>query len=115
MSPEHAMDGMFSEKYDGYSLRFLQLEIISGKKNTSIYSSDQHIGFLAYAWHSRDEGKGLELVDEVLADTYSPSESPGFLFLKPKGIAYAWVKFQIGKHMELQTIILDFCLSLGAH
>ena len=67
------------------------------------------------AWHSWNEGRGLELVDEVLADSYSPSESHGFLFLKPKGIAYAWVKFQIGKHMELHTIIFDFCLSLGAH
>ncbi|CAL8998371.1 unnamed protein product [Prunus brigantina] len=113
MSLEYAMGGMFSEKYDGYSFGFLQLEIISGKKNTSFYSSDQHIGFLAYAWHSWNEGRGLELVDEVLADSYSPSESHGFLFLKPKDIAYAWVKFQIGKHMELHTIILDYCLSLG--
>ena len=61
------------------------------------------------------EWRGLELVDEVLVDSYSPSESHGFLFLKPKDIAYAWVKFQIGKRMELHTMILDFCLSLGAH
>ncbi|CAL8159680.1 unnamed protein product [Prunus armeniaca] len=106
------MGGMFSEKSDGYSFGFLQLEIISGKKNTNFYSSDQHIGFLAYAWHLWNEGRGLELVDEVLANSYSPSKSHGFLFLKPKDIAYAWVKFQIGKHMELYTIILDFCLSL---
>ncbi|CAL2249470.1 unnamed protein product [Prunus armeniaca] len=100
MSPEYAMGGMFSEKSDGYSFGFLQLEIISGKKNTNFYSSDQHIGFLAYAWHLWNEGRGLELVDEVLADSYSPSKSHGFLFLKPKDIAYAWVKFQIGKLME---------------
>ena len=48
MSPEYAMGGMFSEKSNGYSFGFLQLEIISGKKNTNFYSSDQHIGFLAY-------------------------------------------------------------------
>ncbi|CAL8159603.1 unnamed protein product [Prunus armeniaca] len=54
------------------------------------------------------EWRGLEFVDEVLVDSYSPSESHGFLFLKPKDIAYAWVKFQIGKRMELHTIILDF-------
>ncbi|CAL8159683.1 unnamed protein product [Prunus armeniaca] len=100
MSPEYAMGGMFSEKSDGCSFGFLQLEIISGKKNTNFYSSDQHIGFLAYAWHLWNEGRGLELVDIVLADSYSPSKSHGFLFLKPKDIAYAWVKFQIGKHME---------------
>ncbi|CAL2261911.1 unnamed protein product [Prunus armeniaca] len=57
------------------------------------------------------EWRGLELVDEVLVDSYSPSESHGFLFLKPKDIAYAWVKFQIGKRMESHTMILDFCLT----
>ncbi|KAH0997894.1 hypothetical protein GBA52_021758, partial [Prunus armeniaca] len=44
----YAMGGIFSEKSDGYSFEFLQLEIISGKRNTNFYSSDQHIGFLAY-------------------------------------------------------------------
>ncbi|CAL2251500.1 unnamed protein product [Prunus armeniaca] len=74
MSPEYAMGGMFSEKSDVYSFGVLLLEIISGKKNTSFYCSDQQLGFLAYTWHSWNEGKGLELVDEVLANSYSPSE-----------------------------------------
>ncbi|CAL2243157.1 unnamed protein product [Prunus armeniaca] len=55
MSPEYAMGGMFSEKFDGYSFGVLQLEIISGKKNTSFYSSDQHIGFLAYVHIDGDD------------------------------------------------------------
>ena len=29
---------------------------------------------LFQAWHSWNEGSGLDLVDEVLADSYSPSE-----------------------------------------
>ncbi|CAL2261920.1 unnamed protein product [Prunus armeniaca] len=119
------MGGMFFEKSDGYSFGFLQLEIITGKKNTSFYSNDQHIGFLAYQsltilaniheillGMAPMEWRGLELVDEVLVDSYSPSESHGFLFLKPKDIAYACVKFQIGKRMELHTVMMDFCLSL---
>ncbi|CAL2262633.1 unnamed protein product [Prunus armeniaca] len=52
------MGGMFSEKSDGYSFGFLQLEIISGKKNTNFYSSDQHIGFLAYYLFT--DRRGLE-------------------------------------------------------
>ncbi|VVA34788.1 Hypothetical predicted protein [Prunus dulcis] len=74
MSPEYAMGGMFSEKSDVYSFGVLLLEIISGKKNTSFYCSDQQLGFLAYTWHSWNAGRGLELVDEVLANSYSPSE-----------------------------------------
>ncbi|KAL6297601.1 hypothetical protein ACE6H2_005743 [Prunus campanulata] len=74
MSPEYAMGGIFSEKFDVYSFGVLILEIISGRKNTSFYYYEQHLGFLAYAWHSWNEGKGLGLVDEILADSYSSSE-----------------------------------------
>ncbi|ONI10179.1 hypothetical protein PRUPE_4G032600 [Prunus persica] len=74
MSPEYAMGGIFSEKSDTYSFGVLLLEIISGRKNTSFYYHDQELGLIAYAWHSWNEGRGLDLVDEVLADSYSPSE-----------------------------------------
>ncbi|KAL6180375.1 hypothetical protein ACLB2K_047039 [Fragaria x ananassa] len=74
MSPEYAMGGVFSEKSDVYSFGVLVLEIISGKKNTSFYLSDQQLGFLAYAWNLWNEGRAMELVDEVLGDLYSKSE-----------------------------------------
>ncbi|KAL6206998.1 hypothetical protein ACLB2K_024243 [Fragaria x ananassa] len=74
MSPEYAMGGIFSEKLDVYSFGVLVLEIISGKKNTSFCLHDQQQGFLAYAWNLWNEGKGLALVDEVLAGSYSSSE-----------------------------------------
>ncbi|XP_040361846.1 G-type lectin S-receptor-like serine/threonine-protein kinase At1g61500 [Rosa chinensis] len=74
MSPEYAMGGMFSEKSDVYSFGVLVLEIISSKKNTSFCLYDQQLGFLAYAWNLWNEGRGLELVDEILGDSYSSSE-----------------------------------------
>ena len=37
MSPEYAMYGQFSMKSDVYSFGVLVLEIISGKKNSSLY------------------------------------------------------------------------------
>ena len=39
MSPEYAMDGLFSVKSDVYSFGVLVLEIITGKKNTSYVSN----------------------------------------------------------------------------
>ncbi|XP_062013315.1 G-type lectin S-receptor-like serine/threonine-protein kinase At1g61370 isoform X2 [Rosa rugosa] len=74
MSPEYAMGGIFSEKSDVYSFGVLVLEIISSKKNSSFYLYDQQLGFLAYAWNMWNEGRALELVDEVLGDSYSSSE-----------------------------------------
>ena len=41
MSPEYAMQGQFSMKSDIYSFGVLVLEIISGKKNSSLYQMDE--------------------------------------------------------------------------
>ncbi|CAN6683173.1 unnamed protein product [Malus baccata var. baccata] len=75
MSPEYAMCGMFSEKSDVYSFGVLLLEIIRGRKSTSFYHNEEQLGFLSYAWHLWNEGRGLEFVDEVLADSFSSSEA----------------------------------------
>ncbi|XP_061998829.1 G-type lectin S-receptor-like serine/threonine-protein kinase At1g61490 [Rosa rugosa] len=75
MSPEYALGGIFSEKSDVYSFGVLELEIISGKKNNNFFLYDQQLGFLAHvSMELLYEGKGLELVDEVLGDLYSSSE-----------------------------------------
>jgi hypothetical protein len=37
MSPEYAVDGIFSIKSDVFSFGVVVLEIISGKKNTGFY------------------------------------------------------------------------------
>ncbi|XWS10719.1 hypothetical protein CRYUN_Cryun38cG0022000 [Craigia yunnanensis] len=51
MSPEYAMQGQFSEKFDVFSFGVLLLEIISGRKNTSFYN-DQHcfslLGYISF-------------------------------------------------------------------
>ncbi|XP_040362239.1 G-type lectin S-receptor-like serine/threonine-protein kinase SD1-29 isoform X2 [Rosa chinensis] len=74
ISPEYAMGGIFSEKSDVYSFGVLVLEIVSSKKTASFYLYDQQLGFLAYAWKLWKEDRGLELVDEILGDSYSSSE-----------------------------------------
>ena len=40
MSPEYAMDGLYSIKSDVFSFGVLVLEIVSGKKNTGFYNSE---------------------------------------------------------------------------
>ncbi|KAL6201082.1 hypothetical protein ACLB2K_024797 [Fragaria x ananassa] len=74
ISPEYAMGGIYSEKSDVYSFGVLVLEVISSKKTASFYSNHQQLGFLAHAWKLWNEDKGLELVDELIGDSYSSSE-----------------------------------------
>ena len=40
MSPEYAMEGIFSEKSDVFSFGVLVLEILSGRKNSSFFHAD---------------------------------------------------------------------------
>ncbi|CAL5339384.1 unnamed protein product [Camellia sinensis] len=79
MSPEYAMDGLFSVKSDVFSFGVMMLEIISGKKNTSFYRLDRALNLLGYAWDLWKEGKGLELVDQALVETCSTSEAMRYI------------------------------------
>lgn len=46
MSPEYAMDGIFSMKSDVFSFGVLLLEIISGKRNNGFYNSNRDLNLL---------------------------------------------------------------------
>jgi serine/threonine protein kinase len=48
MSPEYAMDGVFSMKSDVYSFGVLVLEIITGKRNRGFYEEELDLNLLRY-------------------------------------------------------------------
>ncbi|KAI5590594.1 hypothetical protein BDE02_04G019900 [Populus trichocarpa] len=68
------MHGQFSVKSDVYSFGVLILEIISGKKNSSFYQSDNGLDLVSYAWKQWKNGAALELMDASSADSYSRNE-----------------------------------------
>ncbi|CBI17986.3 unnamed protein product, partial [Vitis vinifera] len=74
MSPEYALDGFFSEKSDVFSFGVMVLEIISGKRNTGFYQSDQTLSLLGQAWKLLKEDKVLELMDQTLCETCNTKE-----------------------------------------
>ncbi|KAJ9168969.1 hypothetical protein P3X46_020441 [Hevea brasiliensis] len=74
MSPEYAMDGLFSMKSDVFSLGVLVLEIVSGNKNRGFYHSNGELNLLGHAWRLWKEGKGLDLLDTSVGNSFSSSE-----------------------------------------
>ncbi|KAM4103088.1 hypothetical protein ACJW30_06G053200 [Castanea mollissima] len=68
MSPEYALEGLFSIKSDVFSFGVLLLEILCGKKNTGFYHSDS-LNLIGYAWDLWKSNRALELMDPILGDT----------------------------------------------
>ncbi|KAH0841454.1 hypothetical protein HID58_092207, partial [Brassica napus] len=76
MSPEYAMEGIFSMKSDVFSFGVLLLEIISGKRNKGFNNSGRDNNLLDCVWRNWKEGQGLEIVDTVIIDSSSPTFRP---------------------------------------
>ncbi|KAM0002604.1 putative protein kinase RLK-Pelle-DLSV family [Helianthus debilis subsp. tardiflorus] len=69
--PEYIKQGLYSRKYDVYSFGVLLLQIISGKKNYSVYGPHQNLNLLEYAYVLCKEGREMEFVDSSLDDESS--------------------------------------------
>jgi serine/threonine protein kinase len=46
MSPEYAMQGLFSEKSDVFSFGVLILEIVTGRRNSNFYDKEHAMSLL---------------------------------------------------------------------
>ncbi|KAK2631420.1 hypothetical protein EUGRSUZ_L02931 [Eucalyptus grandis] len=75
MSPEYALDGVFSTKSDVFSYGVLVLEIISGKRNRGFRHPDHHHNLLGHAWRLFTEGRSTQLLDKLVENSCSTSEA----------------------------------------
>ncbi|KAK1309367.1 Receptor-like serine/threonine-protein kinase SD1-8 [Acorus calamus] len=104
MSPEYAMDGVFSVKSDVYSFGVLVLEILSGRRNRGIYQSNPDLNLLQNAWRLWKEGRGLELLDPTIGHVYPVIEvmrclQLGFLCVQEQAEdrpTMSWVVMMLG-------------------
>ncbi|XP_052140416.1 receptor-like serine/threonine-protein kinase SD1-8 [Oryza glaberrima] len=74
MSPEYAMDGVFSMKSDVFSFGVLVLEIVAGRRNRGFCESELNLNLLRYAWMLWKEGKSMNLLDELIGDIFDDIE-----------------------------------------
>ncbi|XP_059437344.1 receptor-like serine/threonine-protein kinase SD1-6 [Corylus avellana] len=79
MSPEYAMDGLYSIKSDVFSFGVLVLEIVSGRKNTSFYNNES-LNLLRYAWELLRDDRSLDLMEPAIR--YPSSTSIILRFIK---------------------------------
>ncbi|KAI9198139.1 hypothetical protein LWI28_010933 [Acer negundo] len=74
MSPEYALDGIFSTKSDVFSFGVMLLEIISGKKNRGFFHDDPYSNLIQYTWELWRDSKALEIVDSCINDSCPANE-----------------------------------------
>ncbi|XP_010064920.2 G-type lectin S-receptor-like serine/threonine-protein kinase At4g27290 [Eucalyptus grandis] len=75
MSPEYALDGVFSTKSDVFSYGVLVLEIVSGKRNRGFHHPDHRHNLLGHAWRLFTEGRSMKLLDKLVENSCSTSEA----------------------------------------
>ncbi|CAI0422916.1 unnamed protein product, partial [Linum tenue] len=76
MSPEYAMEGVFSTKSDVFSFGVLLLEIVSGKRNNHFHADQEGpSSLIAWAWELWREGRGIELVDSAISNNMVHNEA----------------------------------------
>ncbi|XP_024158569.1 G-type lectin S-receptor-like serine/threonine-protein kinase At1g11410 isoform X1 [Rosa chinensis] len=69
MSPEYAMEGLFSIKSDVYSFGVLLLEIITGKKNVGYYHEEYpNSNLVGHVWDLWKEGRAVEIFDSSIEE-----------------------------------------------
>ncbi|XP_042474892.1 G-type lectin S-receptor-like serine/threonine-protein kinase At4g03230 [Macadamia integrifolia] len=73
MSPEYALNGIFSTKSDVFSFGVMLLEIVSGKKNTGV-PFEYSLNLLGYAWELWKNDKVLDFMDKSLCESYNACE-----------------------------------------
>ncbi|KAF8414027.1 hypothetical protein HHK36_002026 [Tetracentron sinense] len=101
MSPEYAIDGLFSVKSDVFSFGVLVLEIVSGKKNRGFYHPDHDLNLLGHAWKLWNEGNPLELVD-----AFNEGPVPEFEALKCIQVGLLCVQKRPDDRPTMPTVLL---------
>ncbi|XP_039016457.1 G-type lectin S-receptor-like serine/threonine-protein kinase At4g27290 [Hibiscus syriacus] len=74
MSPEYAIDGLFSIKSDVFSFGVLMLEIVTGRRNRGFSDPYHKLNLVGHAWRLFNEGRSFELLDEKTKTSCEISE-----------------------------------------
>ncbi|XP_009608831.1 G-type lectin S-receptor-like serine/threonine-protein kinase At4g03230 isoform X2 [Nicotiana tomentosiformis] len=74
MSPEYALNGLFSIKSDVFSFGVVVLEIVSGRRNNGYYQSEEALNLLCYAWRLWIDDNAIQLIEKSLIESCNRDE-----------------------------------------
>ncbi|MED6149198.1 hypothetical protein PIB30_060183 [Stylosanthes scabra] len=100
MSPEYALDGIFSTKSDVFSFGVVVLEIISGKRNTGFYQSSKVPSLLGYAWKLWTENKLIDLMEMNLAESCNENQ-----FIRCAHVALLCVQDEPSERPSMSSVV----------
>ncbi|KDP31753.1 hypothetical protein JCGZ_14985 [Jatropha curcas] len=74
MSPEYALDGLFSVKSDAFSFGIVVLEILSGRRSTGVFKPGQDSSLLSNVWKLWRQDQALDFLDDTLSESVNSNE-----------------------------------------
>ncbi|XP_011013015.1 PREDICTED: G-type lectin S-receptor-like serine/threonine-protein kinase At4g27290 isoform X2 [Populus euphratica] len=104
ISPEYAIDGLYSIKSDVFSFGVLVLEIVSGNRNRGFCHPDHDLNLLGHAWRLFQEGRHFELIPESVAESYNLSE-----VLRSIHVGLLCVQCSPNDRPNMSSVVLMLC------
>uniref|UniRef100_A0A3N7EEZ8 Receptor-like serine/threonine-protein kinase n=1 Tax=Populus trichocarpa TaxID=3694 RepID=A0A3N7EEZ8_POPTR len=104
ISPEYAIDGLYSIKSDVFSFGVLVLEIVSGNRNRGFCHPDHDLNLLGHAWRLFQEGRHFELIPGPVEESYNLSE-----VLRSIHVGLLCVQCSPNDRPSMSSVVLMLC------
>ncbi|KAM0063439.1 putative protein kinase RLK-Pelle-DLSV family [Helianthus debilis subsp. tardiflorus] len=101
MSPEYALDGLFSIKSDVFSFGILILEVLSGKRNRGFIDPENENNLVGHVWSLYTEGRSMELIDASCAESCHLPEA-----IRLINVALLCVQQKAGDRPNMSYVVL---------
>ncbi|KAJ0500726.1 putative protein kinase RLK-Pelle-DLSV family [Helianthus annuus] len=101
MSPEYALDGLFSIKSDVFSFGILILEVLSGKRNRGFIDPENENNLVGHVWSLYTQGRSMELIDASCAESCHLPEA-----IRLINVALLCVQQKAGDRPNMSSVVL---------
>ncbi|KAK4368485.1 hypothetical protein RND71_012277 [Anisodus tanguticus] len=98
MSPEYALEGLFSIKSDVFAFGVVVLEIISGTRNMKFF---EDVNLAGYVWRLWMKDRALDMMDQTIVDSCNDKEMIKFV-----NVALLCVQEDPADRPTMSTVVL---------